>query len=106
MFKHLPIVERDIEDTLLYTAREHGPRKYADYAALIEEALEVLADEPVRGMHRPDIHPEAWIYKIAKRGRRARYLFLYRLGQDGIAVIYGLLYDGMNLPEQWRKRAP
>lgn len=104
MVKFLALVEQDIEGALLYTAREFGTRKYADYAALIEEALEVLAEEPTRGRRRPEIHRSAWTYAIAKPGRRARHVFLYRLADDGSAVIYGLLYDGMNLPEHWRSR--
>jgi toxin ParE1/3/4 len=104
--RFLPAVEEDVEHVLLYTAKTFGMRKYVEYAALIEEALEALADNPEAGRKRPDIHPEAWTLHIAKPGRRARHLLLYRVAQDGTAVIHGLFYDAMDLPQQWRQRDP
>ena len=105
MYEVLPVVERDIEDALIHTARTFGLRKLDEYVALIEEALRALDDDSEAGKRRPDVHPEAWTIHIAKRGRNARHLFLYRLRPDGVAVIYGFFHDTMNLSLRFRQRA-
>ena len=102
----LPAAEADIEAVLLKTLRKFGEWKYRDYAALIEEALEELERNPKAGRPRPEIHPEAWIYLIGKRGRRAAHLFLYRIVNDEQAEIRAFLHGAMHLPRQWRKREP
>jgi len=93
--------DADIEQALLYTFREFGIRKYDDYAALIQEAL---ADEPRAGRNRRDIDPEAWVYHISKRGRRARHLLLYRILDDELVEVLAVLHDAMNLRKHWRAR--
>jgi hypothetical protein len=85
-------------------ARTFGHAKYLEYAALIEEALVLLAADARSGKPRPRIHSDAWIYRIAQKGRRARHMFLYEI-VDGGAYIYGLFYDGMDLPARWKRRA-
>ena len=50
-------VASDIEDALRHTLRRYGAKKYNDYAALIEEALEALGDDPNAGRARPEIDP-------------------------------------------------
>ena len=99
----LPIVRQDIRDAVAYTLRRYGALKAKDYAALVREALHALAADPQSGRHRPDVHPDAWIYPIKKPGRDARHLFLYEIIEDR-AQIYGLLYDGMDLPQHWQAR--
>src|SRR5262249_26482581 len=102
-YRLIPAAEADIEDALAYTLTTYGPDKYEDYALLIQEALERLAEEPRAGQRREYIHPDARTYRIAQSGRRARHIFLYEVVDD-VAQIYGLFYDGMDLPEQWRER--
>jgi plasmid stabilization system protein ParE len=103
-YRVVPELEQDIEDALVFTARRYGIGKYLEYAALIEEALEELDADPRAGRPRPYIHEQAWVYRIAKPGRKARHVFLYRIAEGGYAVIYGLFYDGMNLPNAWKGR--
>jgi plasmid stabilization system protein ParE len=97
-------MEADIERALRRTRRRYGHGKYLDYAALIEEALANLDADARSGKPRPTIHPDAWIYQIAQPRRKARHLFLYEI-VDGRAYIYGLFYDGMDLPARWKGRA-
>src|SRR5688572_15372821 len=100
-YRLIPAVEADIEEALTHTLAEYGFDKYIDYALLIEEALETLADDPRAGQRREYIHPDARTYRIAQPGRRARHVFLYEIVDD-VAHIYGLVYDGKDLPKQWR----
>jgi plasmid stabilization system protein ParE len=97
-------VEADIEQVLTYSLHRFGVRKYEDYAALIEEALEALAVDPRAGKPDARIAPEAWTLHIAQPGRRARHLFMYRIPQPDIAEVLALAYDGMDLPRVWRSR--
>jgi len=102
-YRLIPAAEADIEEALTETLSRYGFTKYEDYALLIKEALEALAADPRAGRRREYVHPEAWAYHIAKRGRRARHVFIYEIIDD-VACIYGLFYDGMDLPEHWQHR--
>jgi plasmid stabilization system protein ParE len=102
-YRLIPAAEADIEEALAHTLTTYGLDKYEDYAVLIQDALGRLAEDPRAGQRREYIHPDARTYRIAQPGRRARHVFLYEV-VDGIAQIYGLFYDGMDLPEQWRER--
>jgi plasmid stabilization system protein ParE len=99
----LPIVRRDIRNALAWTKECFGTWKAAEYSALTRIALRALAADPQSGKRRPDIHPDAWVYPIRRIGRPARHLFLYEI-VGGRAQIYGFLYDGMDLPQQWLAR--
>ena len=97
--------DADVERALLYTLRTYGVRKYNEYAALIEDALNALVMDPKSGRHRQDVHGEAWTYHVAQRGRRAWHLLLYRILEDGNLVeVLALLHDAMDLPRHWRTR--
>jgi|SRR5450432_35732 len=102
--RRLLAVEADIEQVLTYTLQRFGLRKYDDYAALIQEALDALAIDPHAGKPQPAIAPEAWTIHIAQRGRRARHLFMYRVPEPDVVEVLALAYDGMDLPRMWRAR--
>jgi plasmid stabilization system protein ParE len=102
-YRFVPALEADIERALRYTRRKFGHAKYLDYAALIKEALEDLDANAQSGKPRSTVHADAWTYEIAQPGRKARHLFLYEIVDDR-AYIYGLLYDGMDLPARWKRR--
>lgn len=53
---------------------------------------------PTKGKRRLEIHPDAWTYHIARPGRRARHLFLYRIWEA--VEVARFLYDAMDLPRQ------
>jgi plasmid stabilization system protein ParE len=95
--------EVQIIDVLAYTFEHFGDRKYLEYRALIRAAIEVLEGDPRTGKRRPDIHPDAWTCHIARPGKKARHLFVYRIRED--VEIARFLYDAMDLrqqrPEEW-----
>ena len=93
--------KRQIRDVLVHTARQFGLQQYRKYDGLIDDALDELERSPLIGRHRPDIHPDAWIYHIARRGHRARHLFLYRIRED--VQIGRFLHDSMDIPRHWPK---
>lgn len=93
-----PRAEAQIIDVLDYTLEEFGEAKYLEYRDLIGLALRTLEMTPTKGKRRPEIHPDAWTYHIARPGRRARHLFLYRI-RDAVEVAR-LLYDATDLPRQ------
>jgi plasmid stabilization system protein ParE len=99
----VPAAEADIDEALKNTLAKWGERKFEEYIALIEEALVRLTEDPRVGKRRPDIDDDAWTYRIAQPGRRARHTFVYEV-VDETAHIYGLLYDGMDLKHRWRER--
>jgi plasmid stabilization system protein ParE len=94
----LPRAEAQIIDVLGHTLDAFGEAKYVEYRELIEHALSTLAATPTAGKRRSDIHPDAWTFHIARPGRRARHLFLYRV-RDSVEVAR-FLYDAMDLPRQ------
>jgi plasmid stabilization system protein ParE len=95
-----------IVDVLAFTLERFGETKYLDYLALIGIALETLESRPNAGKRRPEIHPDAWTFHIARPGRRARHIFLYRIRAD--VEIASFLYDAMDLrrqhPKEWGRR--
>ena len=99
-------VEADIDEALLTTLEGWGVGKYLEYIALLEEALIALSENPYSGRRKPEIHPDAWVYPIRKPGRRARHVFLYEVLEDKTVQVYGLTYDGKDLPRVWRERNP
>lgn len=66
-YRLIPAVEADIEEALTETLTTYGFAKYADYALLIQEALEALAANPRAGKRREYIHPDAWTHVYAGR---------------------------------------
>ena len=101
----LPRADAQITEVLAYTFERFGETKYLDYRGLIDLALKTSEERPTAGKRRPEIHPDAWTYHIAKPGRNARHLFLYRIGDD--VEVARFLHDAMNLrrqrPEEWRE---
>lgn len=101
-----PRAEAQIVDVLDYTLATFGEAKYLDYRDLIGLALETIEATPTAGKRRPEIHPDAWTYHIARRGRHARHLFLYRIQE--VVEVASFLYEAMDLPRQrpreWSER--
>jgi len=94
---------QDIRDVLAFTLEKFGLAKAQEYASLIRLALNELVKNPRVGRPRRDIHPDAWVYPIARPGRNARHHFLYEIVNDELRI-YGFLYDAMDLSRQWQNR--
>lgn len=97
----LPYAEAQMADVLDRTLDRFGEAKYVEYLQLIDLALCALEQDAEAGKRRPEIHPDAWTLRIARRGRKARHLFLYRIRAD--VEIGRFLYDGMDFPSHWPK---
>jgi plasmid stabilization system protein ParE len=94
---------QDIRDALAFTKKRYGDAKAREYASLIRLALHAITSDAHAGKPRPEIDPGAFVYPIARPGRNAPHLFLYEIVDDE-ARIYGLFYDGMDLPVHWKGR--
>jgi plasmid stabilization system protein ParE len=93
-----PRVDAQIIDVLSHTREQFGETKYREYRELVGLAPTTLEVAPAQGKRHAEIHPDAWTYHIARPGRRARHLFLYRI-RDAVEVA-SFLYDAMDLPRQ------
>jgi len=99
-----PLAEEDIKGVLAFTLETFGRFQAIRYRAMLEAAFDRLAERPSRGKHRPHIHPQAWVYRIATPGHRASHLLLYRfLGGQSELQIIRVLHVAMNLPKHWPK---
>jgi plasmid stabilization system protein ParE len=100
----LPRADAQIIDVLAFTLEEFGEAKYLEYRNLLGLALKTLETTPTAGKRRPEIHPDAWTHHIARPGRSARHLFLYRI-RDAVEIAR-FLYDAMDLarqrPREWK----
>lgn len=90
--------QRDIEEVLAWTLREFGSRQYVVYQQLIHQALREVARHPESARLRPEIHPSARTYPLARGGAKARHFLLLRLADDQVVEVGRLLHDSMDLP--------
>jgi len=90
---------QDIEQVLAYTLTQFGDSKYEEYKELIRKALTDIAADPNRrpARRRPELHRDAWTFHIARRGKRARHFFLYRVMGEEFIDVGRLLHDSMDL---------
>jgi toxin ParE1/3/4 len=95
----------DMENVLAHTLDQFGEKKHEQYKSLIRQALMDIAADPLRfpAKHRPELHRDARTFHIARRGKRARHFFLYRVSGNEFIEIARLLHDAFdlkrNLPE-------
>ena len=88
---------RDIEQVLAHTLQEFGLRQYEQYKDLIRTALADIVANPNRpSARRPELHPDARTFHLARPGRDARHFLLYRVVGEFVDV-GRLLHDSMDL---------
>jgi len=89
----------DIEKVLSHTLRRFGGIKHAQYKELMRRALAEIAASPCAwpAQHRPEIHRDARVFHIGRRGKPARHLFLYRISGEEFVDIGRLLHDSMDI---------
>ena len=92
---------RDMQNALAHTRERFGERKHDQYKRLIRDALKAIATHPDRppAKRRPELHPDARTFHIARRGKRARHFFIYRVSEDRFIDIARLLHDSMDLEQ-------
>ena len=97
-----PLIELQILEALVFTLEKFGAKQQARYEELIEQAVDVLRENPHEGKPRPEVAPEAWTFHIKRPGRRARHLFLYRIVESSRVVeVHAFIHDGSDLPSHW-----
>ena len=90
---------QDVADALAKTFHEFGEWKCDEYVELIDLALDEIASDPAsfRSKSRDDLRAGIRTLHIGRRGKRARHLFVYRIGRSDVIEVLRLLYDGMEL---------
>jgi toxin ParE1/3/4 len=98
-FRISKLASRDIEKILEYTLEHFGERKYEQYKALIREALAQIGSKPLAfpSLARADLYHDARTLHIARKGKPARHLFVYRVKETGVIVVLRLFHDAMDL---------
>jgi toxin ParE1/3/4 len=88
-----------MDEVLLYTLVQFGERQYQQYSELIRLALADILRNPLAtpAVHRPEIHRDARVFYIARRGKRARHYFLYRVIKGERIQLGRFLHDSMDL---------
>ena len=85
--------QADYEDILAQTLRTWGVRQHATYAALLDQALRSLQDNPHLGHRHRDL-PER--YRCLHVGR---HLIVYRF-TAGTVYVVRVLHDRMDIPRR------
>jgi plasmid stabilization system protein ParE len=95
------LLRSDIAEALRHTDKGWGKRKKQEYRALIKEAKAALRENPYVSRPRPDIHPEARVYRIAQPGRDAAHAFLYVITPDDNVILVRFLNAARDLPKHF-----
>jgi toxin ParE1/3/4 len=88
---------RDIAEALAWTRDRFGEDKEEEYWDLILAAFADLARDPEKARRRPELHPQARTFHIARRGKRARHFLLLSIAEPDTVEIARLLHDSMDL---------
>ena len=89
--------EEDVAGILRYTLERWGEQQYWEYAALIEEALVAVAQDPLRGRSRPETRAGMLAFHVKQPGRNARHVLFYAHDavRDRVTVVR-VLHDSMD----------
>ena len=100
--------EREIRATLRFTASRWGAMQAESYRALISDAFaELLADpRSPRSRAQEEIRPGVRTLPIARAGRPARHLVVYRISEAGDIEVLRLLHDSMELRRHLGESGP
>ncbi len=85
--------ERDLLDIWLYTFNEWGERQADDYLNELDQAIQLLAEQPLMCRERFEFVPPVRIH------RHAYHLVVYLVLDDGINVIR-VLHESMDIYHQ------
>jgi toxin ParE1/3/4 len=93
------LAELDIKGLIEWTQNQFGAAQARRYRELIFEVIEELELGPrVSGsVPRDEIFPGSRTLHMARRGRRARHLILYRVIEPNTIEILRVLHDAMDI---------
>ena len=92
-YKLVPAAEKDLESIWRYTEQEWGIRQAEDYIDQMDEAFQLVADQPLMCRERQEFSPPVRIH------HQAHHLIVYKIDIDGITVIR-VLHESMDIDEQ------
>ena len=85
-----PEAEKDLESIWHYTARHWGVKRAIQYIDELDEAFQLLADEPLICRERGEFCPPVRIHSHAK------HLIVYALHNSGIKIVR-VLHESMDI---------
>jgi toxin ParE1/3/4 len=85
--------EQDLLDIWLYTFNEWGEQQADNYLDKLDQAIQLLAEQPLMCRERLELAPPVRIY------RHANHLVVYLALDDGINVIR-VLHESMDIDRQ------
>ena len=94
------VAQEDFRSILEWTERNFGLGQLAVYQLAIHSAVSDLRDGPeaLRSVSREDISAGIRTLRVARRGRRASHVLVYRVIDDGLIEVMRILHDAMDLP--------
>ena len=85
--------EQDLLEIWLYTLNEWGEHRADEYLNKLDQAIQLLAEQPLMCRERIELTPPVRIH------RHAHHLVVYLVLADGINVIR-ILHDSMDIDNQ------
>ena len=105
--RHWPVrlaaaAEDDFQEILRWTAEQFGGEQARIYAMTLSAALEELSSGPklIGVRARSDIAKGLFTLHVARHGRKARHLVMFRIGHDQqgeVIEVLRLLHDAMDV---------
>lgn len=92
--------ERDFFNILRWTAEQFGKRQARVYETTLRNALKALASGPnaLGCRERPDLGVDVASLHVARQGRKARHLIVFRAHEKMAAIeVLRILHDSMDL---------
>jgi toxin ParE1/3/4 len=76
-----PEAARSIAEIDTYTAKQFGPKQAIRYLESLLDRLEFIAEDPQRGMHRPELNVDCFSYFVGS------HTIYYRVKAEQIQII-------------------
>ena len=83
-----PEATRSIAEIDTYTAKQFGPKQAIRYLESVLDRLEFIAEDPERGMHRPELNVDCFSYFVGS------HTVYYRVVAERVQVI-DILHQSM-----------
>ncbi|MDD5241065.1 MAG: type II toxin-antitoxin system RelE/ParE family toxin [Sulfuricella sp.] len=91
--------EQDIQQILVWTAKQFGERQVEIYTETLSLALEALIEGPdVLGAQvRDEIASGIRTLHVARQNRKGRHFIVFRIYAEGVIDVLRVLHDSMDL---------
>jgi toxin ParE1/3/4 len=74
----------------LYTQQRWGRQQRVNYLKMIDGCFQQLADNPLQGKARPEVHDQLRSYSVGK------HVVFYQIKAEGLVVIVNVLHERMD----------